>query len=155
MDLLIAAIGLLTRGPEYELVEDYAKRTTRAGRPIGLGPLHLTEISGRRIKTVTDQSARLWQASEGALRIVLDERGRQFSSADFATRLADWRDRGQSRAAFLIGGASGHDASLRERADLLLSFGPMVWPHALARVMLAEQIYRAVSILAGTPYHKA
>lgn len=87
--------------------------------------------------------------------MALDERGKLFTSPEFAARLSDWRDEGRSDIAFLIGGADGLDPNLRGRADVTLSFGKMVWPHMLARVMLAEQIYRATSILAGAPYHRA
>ena len=87
--------------------------------------------------------------------VVLDERGRQISSPDFASLLAGWRDGGRQDAAFVIGGADGLAPALRERANFALSFGAMVWPHALVRVMLAEQLYRAATILAGGPYHRA
>jgi len=89
------------------------------------------------------------------VRLALDERGRMMSSPDFAQALARWRDGGRSDLAILIGGADGLDPALRDRADALLSFGPMVWPHMLVRVMIAEQLYRAASILAGAPYHRA
>lgn len=91
---------------------------------------------------------------DGAALCVLDERGRQLTSPQFADRLAGWRDAGHRDVAFIIGGADGIDPALRDRADLAISFGKMVWPHMLARVMLAEQLYRAASILAGAPYHR-
>jgi 23S rRNA (pseudouridine1915-N3)-methyltransferase len=91
----------------------------------------------------------------GAVLCILDERGRSLSSPDFAAQLARWRDAGRQDAAFVIGGADGIDPSLRARADLAISFGAMVWPHMLVRVMLAEQLYRAATILAGSPYHRA
>ena len=91
---------------------------------------------------------------DGAALCVLDERGRQLTSPQFADQLAGWRDAGQRDVAFIIGGADGIDPALRDRADLAISFGRMVWPHMLARVMLAEQLYRAASILAGAPYHR-
>jgi 23S rRNA (pseudouridine1915-N3)-methyltransferase len=91
----------------------------------------------------------------GAVAVALDERGQQLSSDEFAALIARERDGGVPEMVFLIGGADGHDRSLRAAAGHRLSFGPMVWPHMLARVMLAEQIYRAVSILAGSPYHRA
>ncbi|MEM7526608.1 MAG: 23S rRNA (pseudouridine(1915)-N(3))-methyltransferase RlmH [Pseudomonadota bacterium] len=154
MELTIAAVGRLKGSPEAGIVDDYAQRVTQTGRGLALGPLSVVEIDERRAKRAADQVARLREAAEGAVRVVLDERGRQLSSPALAENLARWRDDGQRRAAFLIGGADGHDRALRDEADLLLSFGPMVWPHALARVMLAEQLYRAVSILAGLPYHR-
>ena len=91
----------------------------------------------------------------GALIATLDERGRVLSSPEFAEQLARWRDGGRQDVAFVIGGADGIDPSLRARADFSLSFGKMVWPHMLVRVMLAEQIYRAATILGGGPYHRA
>ncbi len=92
---------------------------------------------------------------KGAIQIVLDERGKQISSPKFAKSLAAWRDEGRGDLACAIGGADGLHPEMRASADLVLSFGPMVWPHMLVRVMLAEQLYRAASILAGSPYHKA
>ena len=90
----------------------------------------------------------------GSLACILDERGRVMSSPDFADQIAQWRDTGRQDVAFVIGGADGLDPGLRDKADFALSFGPMVWPHMLVRVMLAEQLYRAASILAGSPYHR-
>jgi 23S rRNA (pseudouridine1915-N3)-methyltransferase len=90
----------------------------------------------------------------GAVLVVLDERGKTLSSPEFAAQLAAWRDVGRQDAAFLIGGADGIDPTLRAKADLAISFGRMVWPHLLVRVMLAEQLYRAATILAGSPYHR-
>jgi 23S rRNA (pseudouridine1915-N3)-methyltransferase len=90
----------------------------------------------------------------GAALVALDERGQMLSSPDLAALIAGWRDAGRGDAAFVIGGADGLDPGLRTAADRVLSLGPMVWPHALARAMLAEQIYRATTILAGTPYHR-
>ncbi|MEO1532481.1 MAG: 23S rRNA (pseudouridine(1915)-N(3))-methyltransferase RlmH [Pseudomonadota bacterium] len=155
MELLIAAVGRLKGGPEAEMVAEYAARATAAGRPLGLGPLTVAEIDDRRARRSGEQADRLLEAAGDSVIVVLDERGRQLASPAFAERIATWRDDGRRRASFLIGGADGHDPGLRGRADLLLGFGPMVWPHALARVMLAEQLYRAVSILAGSPYHRA
>ena len=86
--------------------------------------------------------------------MALDERGRTLTSPEFAATLARWRDAGRSEVAFVLGGADGIDPTLRDRADLVLSFGAMVWPHMLARVMLSEQIYRAATILSGSPYHR-
>lgn len=155
MRLDIVAVGRLRGGPEADLVRDYCARAGAVGRAIGLGPVAITEIDERKAREATAQSDRLTAASEGALRIVLDERGQCLSSPALAALIARLRDGGTPATAFLIGGADGHDAALRARADRLLSFGPMVWPHLLVRVMVAEQIYRAVSILGGSPYHRA
>ena len=156
MRLTICAVGRLKPGPELTLVEDYLARAAQAGRPLALGPCTVTEIDERKVRGPADEGARLIGAlPEGATAIALDERGKTLTSPAFAKLLAELRDRGVSETAFLIGGADGHGSDVRRRADRLLSFGPMVWPHMLTRVMLAEQLYRAVSILAGSPYHRS
>ena len=155
MRITIAAVGRLRAGPEKELVEDYLKRAGGAGRALALGPFGLHEVDERKARAPEAQTRRLLETvSADAHAIVLDERGEALSSTRFARLLAGLRDQGASETAFLIGGAEGHDPAVRERADRLLSFGPMVWPHMLARVMLAEQLYRAVAILADSPYHR-
>lgn len=149
----LLAIGRAKRGPEAELTANYLARFDAAGRGLGFGPADLVELEDRKRR---GESALLRSAiPDGAFVVALDERGRTMKSAAFATMLAAKRDEGRRDIAFLIGGADGHDAALRAEANRLLSFGPMVWPHMLARVMLAEQLYRAVSILAGAPYHRA
>ena len=156
MKITIAAVGRMKPGPEKLLLGDYLDRAVQAGRGLALGPFTVTEIDERKARDRAAQSARLIEAiPSGATVIALDERGKTFSSPDFARMLATLRDQGASETIFLIGGADGHNKALRDRADRLLSFGPMVWPHMLARVMLAEQLYRAVSILSGSPYHRA
>ena len=155
MRLTIAAVGRLRAGPEADLVADYAARACAQGRAIGLGPLGIREVDERKARDAATQAARLiGLLPPGAAMVTLDERGRALDSPGLAHRIAEWRDAGRPEAGFLIGGADGHGAAARERADLVLSLGPMVWPHMLVRVMLAEQLYRAVSILAGTPYHR-
>jgi len=155
MRLTIAAVGRLGAGPERALVEEYAARATAAGRALALGPLGVIEIDERKARDPAAQSASLIGAvSPSAVMIALDERGSALSSAAFARAISGWRDAGRVEAAFLIGGADGHAPDLRQRAERVIALGPMVWPHRLVRVMLAEQIYRAVSILAGTPYHR-
>lgn len=155
MKLRIAAIGRVRSGPERELVDDYANRCSIAGRAIGLGPLTETQIDNRSLKTQTDESRALAESLGGDIKFVLlDERGKAFKSPDLARKLGEWRDSGCREVVFAIGGADGHDHDVLPRPDLMLAFGPAVWPHKLVRVMLAEQIYRAVSILAGTPYHR-
>ncbi len=155
MRLTVAAAGRLKTGPERALWDDYAARLDRTGRPLGLGPLRLAEVEPRKAAGPGAEAAALAAAiPDGARLIALDERGRTLSSPDFADMLARWRDTGARDAACVIGGADGLAPELRARADLVLSFGPMVWPHLLARVMLAEQLYRAAAILAGTPYHR-
>ena len=155
MKLTIAAIGRLKSGAERQLLDEYLDRCTATGRPIGLGPLCETQIDNRNLKTRTDESRAIAASiPKGARIIMLDERGKAFKSRDFAARIASWRDEGVREAVFCIGGADGHDHKVFPHPDLMLAFGPAVWPHKLVRVMLAEQIYRATSILAGTPYHR-
>lgn len=155
MRLHVCAVGRLRAGPELELIKDYLTRFDRAGRPLSLGPCTMQEIDERKNTTMQAQGEALARACpQGAVRVVLDERGQVISSRAFAQMLAARRDAGASDLAFLIGGADGLAPELREGADQVLSFGAMVWPHMLARVMLAEQIYRAATILAGAPYHR-
>ncbi|MEL6583670.1 MAG: 23S rRNA (pseudouridine(1915)-N(3))-methyltransferase RlmH [Pseudomonadota bacterium] len=155
MRLTIAAVGRLKRGPEAALVEDYLSRCSKTGRALGLGPAQVIEVEDRKGGGMAAEAALLAaKLLEGAKVVVLDERGAVLASPVFATRLAGWRDDGVRDTVFVIGGADGVDASLRERADLCLSFGKMVWPHMLVRVMVAEQLYRATTILAGGPYHR-
>lgn len=143
-------------GPEQDLYADYAARFAKTGRALGLGPLSLSEVDDRRGGGMAAEAALLARAMpEGARLIVLDERGAQMTSPDFAALLARMRDGGAADAAFVIGGADGIAPDLRARADHSLSLGPMVWPHMLVRVMLAEQLYRAATILSGGPYHRA
>jgi len=156
MRITIAAVGRLKRGPEQMLVNDYLDRAGPAGRPLGLSPVTVTEIDERKLRGPAQQSAALLAAVPAdAFAVALDERGETVSSPGFARMLAELRDRGTAETVFLIGGPDGHDEALRARAGGLISLGPMVWPHMLVRVMLAEQLYRAVSILAGSPYHRA
>ena len=145
-------MGRQKGGPEAALVDDYLKRFDVTGRGLSLGPAQLVELEDRKKQ---GESRLLMDAiPDGAVVIALDERGKAMTSRSFASLLAKLRDEGRRDCAFLIGGADGHNDELRVRADRLLSFGPMVWPHMLARVMLAEQLYRAASILAGAPYHR-
>jgi len=155
MRLHICAVGRLRKGPERDLFDDYQTRFDRTGRALALGPLSLSEVDDRKGGGMSAEAGLLNRAiPDGALRCVLDERGKTLTSPDFAEQLASWRDQGQRDLAFVIGGADGLDPDLRRGADFGLSFGAMVWPHMLARVMLAEQLYRAASILAGSPYHR-
>lgn len=156
MRLHLCAVGRLRTGPERTLIDDYAQRFDRTGRALSLGPLTEHEVEDKRGGGMAAEAELLARpVPAGAWLVVLDERGHILGSPDFAWHLASWRDAGRKDAAFLIGGADGIDPALRARADFALSFGRMVWPHMLVRVMLAEQLYRAVSILAGGPYHRA
>ncbi len=155
MRIHICAVGRLRAGPEKDLIDDYLTRFDRTGRALGLGPAKVVEVEDKRGGGMAAEAVLLERALPvGALVCVLDERGRVETSPDFAARLGGWRDQGRGDVAFVIGGADGLDKTLRARADHALSFGKMVWPHMLVRVMLAEQLYRAASILAGAPYHR-
>ena len=155
MRVHICAVGRLRGGPEKDLIDDYLTRFDRTGRALGLGPARLIEVEDKKGGGMAAEAILLEKAlPAGALICVLDERGRVESSPDFAQRLGGWRDNGRGDVAFVIGGADGIDPALRARADHALSFGKMVWPHMLVRVMLSEQLYRAASILAGGPYHR-
>jgi 23S rRNA (pseudouridine1915-N3)-methyltransferase len=136
--LHIVARGRIGRGPEAELVERYLKRVS--------WPTKLTELpeSGGKLPAPADNS----------VTILLDEKGEQLGSLAFAQKLEGWRDAGKREARFLIGGADGFDEADRAAADLLIAFGKATWPHLLARAMLAEQLWRATSILANHPYHR-
>ena len=155
MRVHICAVGRLRSGPERDLLDDYLTRFDRTGRPLGVGPATVTEVEDRKGGGMAAEAGLLDRAiPKGAVTIALDERGKLLTSPDFADLLGRWRHEGRGDAAFVIGGADGIDASLRQKADFKLSFGKMVWPHMLVRVMLSEQLYRAASILAGTPYHR-
>jgi 23S rRNA (pseudouridine1915-N3)-methyltransferase len=155
MRVHICAVGRLRTGPERALIEDYITRFDRTGRALGLGPLALHEVEDKKGGGMEAEAALLERViPKGAVIVVLDERGKLMSSPGFSDRLAGWRDAGRGDVAFVIGGADGIAPGLRAQADFSLSFGKMVWPHILARVMLSEQLYRAASILAGSPYHR-
>jgi len=136
--LHIVARGKIGRSPEADLVERYLKRIA--------WPTKLTELP--------DRGGKIPDAAPASVTVVLDERGEPLSSTELARMLERWRDGGKREARFLIGAADGHDDAQRAGADLLLSFGPATWPHLLARAMLAEQLFRATSILANHPYHR-
>lgn len=156
MRLTICAVGRLKGGPEAALVEDYRARFDRVGRNLSLGPLAVVEVDDRKGGGMASQAELLRKAiPTGALICAMDQRPKPGTSEDLARTLTRWRDAGHRDTAFLIGGADGLDPALKAEAHEMLSLGPMVWPHALARVMLAEQLYRAGTIIAGTPYHRA
>ena len=138
MLLHIIARGKIGRSPEAELTERYLKRIA--------WPVKLTELA--------DRGGKMPASGDSSVTVLLDERGKALSSMALAKQLETWRDGGKREARFLIGAADGHSDEARAEADLLLSFGPATWPHLLARAMLAEQLFRATSILANHPYHR-
>jgi 23S rRNA (pseudouridine1915-N3)-methyltransferase len=155
MKVTLCVVGRLRAGPERDLIDDYLLRFDRTGRALGLGPVDVREVEDRKGGGMAAEGALLAKAlPEGAAVIALDERGKVKSSPDFAADLARFRDDGRSDLAFIIGGADGISPEVRARCDASLSFGKMVWPHMMVRVMLSEQLYRAASILAGAPYHR-
>ena len=160
MRVVIAAVGRLKQGPERELAERYRKRAADAGRSAGLQAFDIVEIRESR---AGDTARRMLEESiaianvipDRAVTVILDERGESISSAAFAGRLQAWRSQDKSAVAFIIGGADGLAPGLREKASLAIGFGAATWPHQLVRIMLLEQLYRAVTIMAGHPYHRA
>ncbi|MDO5643423.1 MAG: 23S rRNA (pseudouridine(1915)-N(3))-methyltransferase RlmH [Paracoccus sp. (in: a-proteobacteria)] len=155
MKITLLAVGRLRKSPELTLIDDYLDRFAKAGRGLGLPAVQLLEIEDKRGLGMAGEAPLIARAiPAGACLVMMDERGEQLTSPDFAARIATLRDQGRD-ICFVIGGADGLDPALRARADWLVSFGRMVWPHMLVRVMLAEQLYRAASILSGAPYHRA
>ena len=159
MRITLAAVGRSKAGAMRDLFQGFAGRLDSSKTRGPFGPLTLKEIEERRPLAPPElmrREAELLRAAipAGARVIVLDSRGKSLPSEDFAALLGRWRDEGLPEAAFLIGGAEGLDPALRGEADLVLSLGPQTWPHMLVRVMLAEQLYRAQTILTGHPYHR-
>ena len=140
------------------MVRTYAERATAAGRSLGLGPVDVIEVESRKPGKAAEAEAlrpHLADAAKGETWVIAcDEHGKARTSRGFAEEIAGLRDRGVRRLALVIGGADGLDPGLVAAADATLAFGPQTWPHALARAMLTEQLYRAVTILAGSPYHR-
>jgi 23S rRNA (pseudouridine1915-N3)-methyltransferase len=159
MRVVVAAVGRLKQGPERELAERYRKRAAEAGRSAGLSAVDVIEIKESR---AGDAARRMVEESiavanlipERAVTVILDARGESISSAAFAGRMQDWRQQNKPAVVFIIGAADGLAPSLREKASLAIAFGTATWPHQLVRVMLLEQLYRAVTILSGHPYHR-
>ena len=155
MRVQICAVGRLRSGPERTLTDDYLERFARTGRSLSLGPATEHEVEDKKNMGMGAEAQLLARViPANAFIVVMDERGSVHSSPEFADHLRRWRDAGHQDVAFVIGGADGIDPSLRARAGHAISFGRMVWPHMLVRVMLAEQLYRATTILSGGPYHR-
>ncbi len=154
MRIDIIAVGRLGRTAEAALAGDYASRAGSAGRSLGLGPVEIIEVEARSSAKELEAKALIGQISKDGWVIACDEHGKGYSSRDFAARLAELRDGGTRRLALLIGGADGLAPDLLAQANERMAFGPQTWPHALVRVMAAEQVYRAATILAGSPYHR-
>jgi 23S rRNA (pseudouridine1915-N3)-methyltransferase len=160
MRLFVIAVGRLKQGPERELAERYRERFDETGRKLGFRGLEIHEIPESRARDtatrVNEEAAAISaKIPEKAVLVALDERGESIDSPAFARHLARWRDESVANTIFVIGGADGLSPDLRRKAKLKLAFGAATWPHQMVRVMLLEQIYRAATILAGHPYHRA
>jgi len=160
MRILVAAVGRLKQGPERELAGAYRKRAETIGRTSGLREFEIVEIRESRAqdaerRRVEESIAIANIIPEGAIVVILDERGESLDSGRLAVLLREWRSEDRPAVCFVIGGADGLAPTLRERATLRLAFGAATWPHQLVRIMLLEQLYRAGTILAGHPYHRA
>lgn len=159
MRLVISAIGRMKAGPETDLLARYADRAAKTGRQLGISALDIREFAESRdrnkeARCSAESGLLLKSVSSSARIVVLDETGRDETSLGLSGHVQNALDSGVSEFAFMIGGPDGHSGELIGRADKVLRFGSMTWPHQLVRVMLAEQLYRAVSILAGHPYHR-
>lgn len=160
MRLVIAAVGRLKDGPERALVEKYRERFEPLAKRLGLAPVTWHEIAESRAADVAKRreeegTALLKLARDAEFLMVFDERGKPLASETFARTLAKVRDSGAKTAGIVIGGPDGLSQSVRDKAQLQVSFGSMTLPHGLARIVLAEQLYRAATILSGHPYHRA
>lgn len=156
LNLTVLAVGKATKGPERELCDRYAERATKAGRQIGIGAVTVRELpDGDGPTRAADEGRALLAARQKGALVVLDERGENWSSTDLASRIGTFLDRSEPAITFAIGGADGHTADVRDAANHILSLGRMTLPHLLARVILLEQLYRAVTIRLGHPYHRA
>ncbi|NGN42131.1 23S rRNA (pseudouridine(1915)-N(3))-methyltransferase RlmH [Mesorhizobium sp. CGMCC 1.15528] len=160
MKIAVHAVGRMKAGPDKELADRYLDRFAKSGPAIGLEFTGVVETPESRAQTAAERKREeaeklRAQLASGAALILLDERGRNISSEDFAGKIGTLRDGGQRNLVVAIGGPDGHDAELRESAALVLSFGALTWPHQLVRIMLAEQLYRVATILSGHPYHRS
>ncbi len=154
MRVTLLCVGKLGRSVEASLARDYAERAAAAGRALGISPVEVVEVDGRKPGKLAEGEAILAALEPDTHLYACDERGEPHPSRAFAARIAKLRDGGVRRLAFVVGGADGLSPEVLALARDRLAFGPQTWPHALARVMLAEQVYRAVTILAGGPYHR-
>ena len=160
MRLVIAAVGRLKQGPERELAAEYRKRAAATGRSLGFGDIEVVEIRDSRApdierRRIEESIALANVIPDRAIVVVLDQRGESLDSPALAGLLRGWREEDRAAVCFIVGGADGLAPSLIERAKIRLAFGKATWPHQLVRVMLLEQLYRAGTILAGHPYHRA
>ena len=159
MRFVIAGIGRMKPGADKELFDRYADRARKTGRGLGVTAVTVSEISESRAQRAAGRKAEEAASLEAALPpgaklVVLDEHGKSMGSKVFSEKLEAWKNEGVQDVVFAIGGADGHGPDLLARADLKISFGAMTWPHQIVRILLAEQIYRALTIQSGHPYHR-
>nr|WP_211110110.1 23S rRNA (pseudouridine(1915)-N(3))-methyltransferase RlmH [Acuticoccus mangrovi] len=155
MNILVLAVGKATKGPERELCARYAERAVKAGRQLGIAAVSVRECADAQGPTRAALEGRaLLAARPPGVLVALDETGEEWTSRAFADRLQGWLDRGEPNLVFAIGGADGHDGAVKEAARATFSLGRITLPHLLARAILLEQIYRAVTIRLGHPYHR-
>lgn len=159
MRITLFAVGRLKTGPEKDLASRYLDRFAKAGPAVGLELAKLVEIQESRASNADtrkrEEASALEKATpEGAILVLLDERGKTLDSQAFSDAIGRYRDNGKRDMMLAIGGADGLDPELRGKADLVLNLGTMTWPHQLVRILIAEQLYRAVTILSGHPYHR-
>ncbi len=159
MRVFILAVGKLKSGPEHDLVERYLSRSRNGGRALGLCEFQVREIAMARAASIAQRKRQEAGAIISALPddcklVALDETGKHLTSPQFARMIGQWCENAQRNLCFVIGGPDGLDPEIRSRADMVLSFSPLTWPHQMVRIMLAEQLYRTTTILAAHPYHK-
>ena len=155
MRISICAVGRIRAGPEKYRIDNYKKRFDKIGRGLNLGPLSLIEVEDKKKIGMTAEAVLLQRSlPKSCYLAILDEKGKQMTSDEFAKFIGSLRDNGLKHLAFVIGGADGLDPSVKAQSSSNLSFGKMVWPHMLMRVMLTEQLYRAATLLVGAPYHR-
>jgi 23S rRNA (pseudouridine1915-N3)-methyltransferase len=160
MRVIVIGVGRLKQGPERELAERYRERFDDAGRRLGFRGIDIHEVSESRARDtatrIAEEAAAIADAiPDKSVLVTLDERGQNIDSAAFAGLLGRWRDESVANAVFVIGGADGLSPELQRKAKLRVAFGAATWPHQIVRVLLLEQLYRAATILAGHPYHRA
>lgn len=160
MRLVVITVGRLKAGPERELVERYRERFIDLSRKLGFRGLEIHEIAESRAREtatrMTEEAAAVAALiPDGAIAVAMDERGKSIDSATFAKQLGRWRDESTAAVVFIIGGADGLSPELRRKVKASFAFGSATWPHQMVRIMLLEQLYRAATILAGHPYHRA
>ncbi len=158
MRALLLAVGRMKKGPERELAQRYGDRLVSAGKSVGLTGIDHVELPESRgaqpaQRQADEAQALLAKVPDNAAVIVFDERGKSIDSPTFAARIGDMIDVAR-RPVFVIGGADGLDYTVRDRAELVVSFGKLTMPHQIVRILVLEQVYRAVTILSGHPYHK-